>query len=73
MLTKVRAKAVRPIWIGEQARVELLIYWDTQKFKEKSIQNKVNMTSARDGTLHSTGRKSHLDIVVTLVSTLSYM
>ncbi|XP_068501886.1 uncharacterized protein [Phaseolus vulgaris] len=66
MLTKARRKAVRPIWIGQQAWVELLNYWDSQKFKDKSTQNKANRSSARGGALHSTGRKSHSDIAVTL-------
>ncbi len=69
MLTKARRKVVRPIWIGQQAWVELLNYWDSQKFKDKSTQNKANRSSARGGALHSTGRKSHSDIAVTLVST----
>jgi len=55
MLTKVREKGVRPTWIGEQVWVELLNYWDSQNFKDKSTQNKVNRDSARGGELHSTG------------------
>ena len=68
-MTKARAKSVRPIWIGEQAWAELLNYWDSQQFKDKSTQNKANRGSARGGALHSTGQKSHLDIAVTFVST----
>jgi len=39
------------------------------QFKDKSTQNKANRGSARGGALHSTGRKSHSDIAVALVST----
>jgi len=69
MLTKDRAKGVQPIWIGEQAWDELLNYWDSQQFKDKSTQNKSNRGSAHGGALHSTIQKSHSDIAVTLVST----
>ena len=54
MLTKAKEKSVRPTLIGEQACVELLNYWDTQNFKDKSTQNKVNRASACGGALHST-------------------
>jgi len=30
----------RPTWMDKEAWCELLSYWDTQKFKEKSSQNK---------------------------------
>jgi len=55
MLTKARAKGVRSIWISDQAWAELLSYWDSQQFKDKSTQNKANRGSARGGELHSTG------------------
>ena len=42
MLTTARTKGVRPNWIGEQTWVELLNYWDSQQFKNKSTQNKAN-------------------------------
>jgi len=42
MLTKARSKVVRYTWIGENAWGELLNYRDTQMFKEKSTQNKIN-------------------------------
>ena len=35
-----------------------------------SIQNKLNQSSTRGRALHSTGRKSHVDIALGLVSTL---
>ncbi|XP_068472509.1 uncharacterized protein [Phaseolus vulgaris] len=66
MLAKARAKSVRPSWIGKQAWAKLLNYWDSPQFKDKSTQNKANRGSARGGALHSTGRKSHSDIAVTL-------
>jgi len=69
MLTKARTKGVRPTWIGEQPWVDPLNYWDSQQFKDKSTPNKVNRGSTRGGALHFTGRKSHTDIAVTLVST----
>jgi len=69
MLTKARTKGVRPTWICELAWDDLLSYWDSQQFKDKSTQNKVNTGSTRGGALHSRGRKSHTDIAVTLVST----
>ncbi|RZB42742.1 hypothetical protein D0Y65_053357 [Glycine soja] len=67
MLTKARDKRKRPHWIGEQAWVDLLIYWVTdKKFKDQSAQNKINRTSSRGGAVHTTGRKYHLDIAVGL-------
>jgi len=59
--------------IGEQAWAELLNYWVSQQFKDKSTPNKANRGSARGGALHSIGRKSHSDIVVTLVNTCHYL
>jgi len=73
MLTKARAKDSRPTWIREQAWGELLNYWDTEKFKEKSSQNKINRSSVWGGALHSTGRKSHLHIALGLVSILDHL
>ena len=73
MLTKARIKGTRPIWIGEQTWGELLNYWDSQKFKEKSSQNKINQSSARGGALHSTGCRSHLDIALNLVSIMTLL
>ncbi|XP_068495492.1 uncharacterized protein [Phaseolus vulgaris] len=66
MLSKARVKGSRPTWIGEEAWGELLNYWDSQKFKDKSSQNKINRSSVRGGALHSSGRKSHLDIALGL-------
>jgi len=40
------------MWIGEEAWGGLLSYWDTQKFKEKSSQNK--LISLRLGVEHCT-------------------
>ncbi|XP_027931214.1 uncharacterized protein LOC114187227 isoform X2 [Vigna unguiculata] len=60
MLSKAKSKGTRPNWIGEQAWIELLNYWDNEKFKAKSFLNKMNTSSARGGALHSTGCKSHL-------------
>jgi len=57
--------------MGEEAWSGLLSYWDTQKFKGKSSQNKINQSSGRGGALHSSGRKSHLDIALSLVSIVS--
>jgi len=68
MLGKARMKASIPNWISEQAWIGLLDYWDSKKLKEQSIQNKLNRSSTRGGALHSTGRKSHLDIALGLVS-----
>jgi len=70
MLGKAQVKGIRPTWIGEQTWIGLLTYWDSKKFKQKSIQNKLNRSSTRGGALHSTGRKSHVDIALGLVSTL---
>nr|KYP47734.1 hypothetical protein KK1_030616 [Cajanus cajan] len=66
MLTKARCKGVRPHWIGEQAWDDLLKYWDSNKFKEKSTRNKNNRASTRGGALHTTGRKSHLEVALGL-------
>ena len=68
MLGKAKMKATRPNWISEQTWIGLLDYWDSKNFKEQSIQNKLNSSSTRGGALHSTGRKSHLDITLGLVS-----
>jgi len=73
MLTNVRAKVVRCTWIGEQTWFELLNYWDTQKFKEKSTKNKMNRTSARSEALHSPNQNSHSDIDLGKYSSLSYI
>ena len=40
MLTKARRKVVRPIWIGQQAWVELLNYWDSQNSKINQLKIK---------------------------------
>jgi len=61
-------KATRPSWIGENTWTGLLNYWDSKKFKEKSIQNKLNRSSTRGGTVGSTSCKSHIDIALGLVS-----
>ena len=61
-LTKARTRDSRPTWMGEEEWGGLLSYWDTQKFKEKSSQNKINLSSGRGGAMHSSRRKSHLDI-----------
>jgi len=57
--------------MGEEAWGGLLSYWDTQKFKAKSSQNKINRSSGQGGALHSSGLKSHLDITLGLVSIIS--
>ncbi|WVZ21389.1 hypothetical protein V8G54_008711 [Vigna mungo] len=67
--TKFKARvtwAPQDDWIGEQAWSALLNYWASEKFKERSSRNKINRSSARGGALHSTGRKSHLDIALAL-------
>jgi len=69
-LTKARARDSRPTWISEEAWVGLLRYWDTQKFKEQSSQNKFNRNKGRGGALHLSGRKSHMDIALDQVSIL---
>jgi len=71
ILTKARARGSRPTWMGEEAWFGLLRYWDTQKFKEQSSQNKINRNTGRGGALHSSGCKSHLDIALDLVSILT--
>jgi len=57
--------------MGEEAWAGMLSYWDTQKFKEQSSQNKINWNMGRSGALHPFGRKSHLDIALDLVSILT--
>ena len=52
MLGKARMKVTRPNWIIEQAWIGLLDYWDSKKFKEQSIQNKLYRSSTRGGALH---------------------
>jgi len=42
MLGKAQVKGTRAIWIGEEAWIGLLTYWNYEKFKQKSIQNKLN-------------------------------
>jgi len=70
LLSKVRVKKDKPSWMGEDAWDGLLTYWDSDKFKEISSQNKLNWSSCRGGSLHSTSHKSHLDITLGLVSTI---
>ena len=71
ILRKERARGSRPTWMGKEAWSGLLSYWDSQKFKEKSSQNKINWSSGRGGALYSSGRKSHLDIALSMVSIVS--
>ncbi|TKY53163.1 transposase, Ptta/En/Spm, plant [Spatholobus suberectus] len=66
MLTKAKDKGTRPHWIGEDAWVGLLNYWESKEFKDKSIQKKNNQASSR-GALHTIGCKSHLDVALGLV------
>jgi len=54
--------------MGEEAWGVLLSYWGSQEFKQKLSQNKINQSSPRGGALHSSGRKSYLDIALGLVS-----
>jgi len=57
--------------MGEEAWTGLLRYWDTQKFKEQLSQNKINRNMGRGGALHSSGRKSRLNIALDLASILT--
>ena len=70
MLTKERKKMKKPSWMGEITWAQLLDYWESKEFKEISSQNKTNRASVRGGALHSTGRKSHPEIALGLVSFL---
>jgi hypothetical protein len=68
MLTKVRKKPDRPAWIGDDAWKELQEIWKSDEFKKISNQNKVNRDSKRGGAVHTSGRKSHVDVALELVS-----
>jgi len=70
MLTKARKKMKKPSWMSEITWIQLLNYLGSKDFKDISSHNKTNIASVRGGTLHSTGRKSHLDIALGLVSVL---
>jgi len=48
----------------------LLDYWENKKFKDLSSQNQTNRASVRGGALHFTGRKSHPEIALGLISFL---
>ena len=68
MLTKVRKRGTRPSWMGEEAYNGLLSYWRGSTFKKISSQNKTNRASTRGGAVHTSGRKSHLDVAMETVS-----
>jgi len=70
LLSKARVKKLKPSWIGDEACDELLTYWNSNKFKERSSQNKLNRSSSRGWQLHLIGRKTHLDIALGLTSTI---
>ena len=71
MLSKARKANSKPYWIGEGAWDGLQAYWNGVGFKQISSQNKVNRASARGGAVHTTGRKSHLDVALELVCFLA--
>ncbi|GAU47010.1 hypothetical protein TSUD_403200 [Trifolium subterraneum] len=70
MLTKVRKKPDRPAWIGDDAWKELQEIWKSDEFKKISNQNKVNRDSKRGGAVHTSGRKSHVDVALELSNNL---
>lgn len=72
LLGRWRKKGTRPFWIGEDAWAGLLVYWNSEEFKKLSIQNKTNRASTRGGAVHTSGRKSHVEVAHLLVG-LDYL
>lgn len=73
MLTKARKSGNRPDWIGQQVWNDLLSYWASPEFTQISQRNRVNRASARGGAVHTSGRKSHVDVALELVRMLLYI
>ncbi|WJX51005.1 hypothetical protein P8452_37241 [Trifolium repens] len=70
MLSKVRKKGIRPHWICEEAWKGLIDHWQGEAFIKMSTQNKTNRASGKGGAVHTTGRKSHVDVALSLAREL---
>ncbi|XP_004505606.1 uncharacterized protein [Cicer arietinum] len=66
MLSKVRKKGTRPHWICEEAWKGLIAHWEGQAFKNVSTRNKTNRASGKGGAVHTTGRKAHVDVALSM-------
>jgi len=67
MLSKVRKKGTRPHWICEEAWKGLNSHWEGEAFIKISSQNKTNRNSCKGGAVHTTGRKAHVDVALSMV------
>lgn len=67
MLSKVRKKGTRPHWICEEAWKGLNVHWEGEAFIKISSQNKTNRNSCKGGAVHTTGRKAHVDVALSMV------
>ncbi|XP_045802058.1 uncharacterized protein LOC123895641 isoform X1 [Trifolium pratense] len=70
MLSKLRTKGTRPHWICEEAWKGLIDHWEGEAFKKISTQNKTNRASGKGGAVHTTGRKAHVDVALSMVCIL---
>jgi hypothetical protein len=68
MLTKAREKWKRPEWISPDAWTGLEAFWKSSYFLKSSNQNKTNRASARGRAVYTSGRKTHIDVALELVS-----
>ncbi|CAJ2660887.1 unnamed protein product [Trifolium pratense] len=70
MLSKLRTKGTRPHWICEEAWKGLIDHWEGEAFKKISTQNKTNRASGKGGAVHTTGRKAHVDVALSMAREL---
>ncbi|XP_050896801.1 uncharacterized protein LOC127103594 isoform X3 [Lathyrus oleraceus] len=70
MLSKVRKKGTRPHWICEEAWKGLIVHWEGEAFLKISTQNKTNRASGKGGAVHTTGRKAHVDVALSMAQEL---
>lgn len=69
ILGKKRKKGTQPKWMGDEAWIGLLEYWQSDAFLKISTQNKTNRASEKGGAVHTTGRRSHLEVALDMVQT----
>ncbi|XP_058750947.1 uncharacterized protein LOC131623957 isoform X2 [Vicia villosa] len=70
MLSKVRKKGTRPHWICKEAWKGLIVHWEGEAFQKISTQNKTNRASGKGGAVHTTGRKAHVDVALSMAQEL---
>lgn len=68
ILSKAKKKGTKPKWMGDGAWIGLQDKWNTDKtYLDLSAQNKTNRASNKGGAVHTTGRRSHLDVALDMV------